>query len=497
MLLTDDFLLNYKRCRRRTYLDTYGDLTQQDSERDFVAKLRDENQLHVNMVLEGLSYSRIQSPEEDYKARAEETLLKMQESADYIYKGVLYPSSLHNLDSFLGDFISPTPSLDWEKVALVASPTLLVKQPGQSKFGDWQYVPVSIKLGRRPKPEYQIVAAFQALLLAGIQGEWSKKAQIILRSQNTYSVNLKHWIPRMQEVLAECLQMLQLQNEPEVFISRQRCGLCQWYSHCRAIAQSTQHLSLIPGVTPTRYESLQEMGITSLESLANAHFDLLSQAVTPEVAPSLQQQAQAIFYNKPLLSSHRQMNLTIPTAPIELYFDIEAEPERNLDYLLGVLVVNREQSTEQFHSFMAEKPEEERDIWEQFLDFVNQYPTAPIFHYSKYEVETIKRLGKLYCTPRKQIEEIVSRLVDVHRCVMASVTLPVENYSLKTLANWLGFEWRDSEARGDQSVCWYDTWLKTGDRAFLAALLRYNEDDCRATYRLKEWLVSFLAEATS
>lgn len=45
---------------------------------------------------------------------------------------------------------------------------------------------------------------------------------------------------------------------------------------------------------------------------------------------------------------------------------------------------------------------------------------------------------------------------------------------------------------GDQCVCWYDDWLKTGERSFIDSILRYNEDDCRATYRLKEWLWEFL-----
>ena len=44
---------------------------------------------------------------------------------------------------------------------------------------------------------------------------------------------------------------------------------------------------------------------------------------------------------------------------------------------------------------------------------------------------------------------------------------------------------------GDQCVCWYDQWLKTQDPSFLAAILRYNEDDCWATFYLKNWLVEF------
>ena len=85
---------------------------------------------------------------------------------------------------------------------------------------------------------------------------------------------------------------------------------------------------------------------------------------------------------------------------------------------------------------------------------------------------------------------LLSRCIDLHRHVVHSVTLPVESYSLKSLAQWLGFQWRDVGAGGDQCVCWYDQWLKTGERHFLEMILRYNEDDCRATFHLKHWLTA-------
>jgi predicted RecB family nuclease len=492
MLLTDESLLNYKRCRRRTYLEFHGDSTVQEPIKDFVLKLRQENQLQVAAILNERDYHQPSSPKHHYKERAAQTEALMQQGVECIVNGVLHPQFPTEMDTYLQSFL-PDVSLDTTGFVFQGTPTLLVKQPGQSRFGDWCYVPVLVKLGRRPKPEYQIVAAFQALLLAMIQGTWSE-SQIILRRQNTYQVNLTRWIPRLYEVLEECLEILRSHLEPEVFISRQRCSLCQWYNHCYTLAQTQQHLSLVPGVTPARYQALQEAGLHTLEAVACVKPEVLDQAVGEEVTTRLQRQAQALFYNQPFRTTR---TLSVPSAPIELYFDIEAEPEKKVDYLLGVLLVNHQTGTEHFYSFLAEQPEEEAIVWQQFLEFVSKYPDAPIFHYSEYEVDTIKRLAKLYQTPRAEVKEIIGRLVDVHRCVTTLVTLPVENYSLKTLANWLGFTWRDAEASGDQSVCWYDSWLKERDRAFLEAILRYNEDDCRATYRLKRWLTDFLADSTT
>jgi uncharacterized protein len=51
----------------------------------------------------------------------------------------------------------------------VSRPDLLIKQEGQSCFGDWIYVPAQIELGQRPKLEYQIIAAYNAHVLASVQ----------------------------------------------------------------------------------------------------------------------------------------------------------------------------------------------------------------------------------------------------------------------------------------------------------------------------------------
>jgi uncharacterized protein len=181
----------------------------------------------------------------------------------------------------------------------------------------------------------------------------------------------------------------------------------------------------------------------------------------------------------------------LPTAPVELYFDIEAAPEQNLVYLHGVLVVNRLSQTETFYPLLADRPEDEGVIWEQFLELVWQHPTAPIFHFCPYEVQTVKRLAEYYGTSSSLIEPLIGRFVDLHERVTRVATLPVESYALKPIARWLGFDWRDQDANGAQSIYWYAQWLTTGDRAYLDAILRYNEDDCRATYRVKDWLVDF------
>ncbi|MCC3486519.1 TM0106 family RecB-like putative nuclease [Microcoleus sp. PH2017_14_LAR_D_A] len=582
MLITDKLLLSYQRCNLRAFLDTLGDLKQQDPPSDFLLKLMRDSATYQQQTLESETYQQPYYPRGDWTAGAAATLSLMQQGVDRIYRGVLCQGELGKTNGetasisainrqYLPDIgeIPETPVhlsssiLHSSEITLVSRPHLLIKQPGDSNFGNWSYATADIWLSKKPKLDYQIIAAFHAKVLASMQGTMPETAWLMLRTKGLWAVNLYQRMPQMFEILDQCIEMLESVHKPEVFISRQKCTLCGWYTVCHAEAESIKHLSLLPGVTAKRYAILKVLGLTDLASLANANSDLL--ASYPEfvagVAVDVVQQARSTLLNQPFVreagssatdfvtdltdvkegssAADYVTNLTdvkdrgsattavnqfiripevagnslviakiesvkitenksaapsipapilrkkpipysqsvfLPIAPIELYFDIEAEPELNLDYLHGVLVVDRYNNTEKFHGFLAESPAEEGAIWEQFLELMWAYPIAPIFHFCDYEVKTFKRLAKLYNTPAYLWKPVLKRFVDIHKQVTQQAIMPVESYALKPIARWLGFDWRDAKA----------------DRDLLEAIVRYNEDDCRATYIVKDWLTNFL-----
>ena len=63
---------------------------------------------------------------------------------------------------------------------------------------------------------------------------------------------------------------------------------------------------------------------------------------------------------------------------------------------------------------------------------------------------------------------------------------------LKVLAGLAGFTWRDTNPSGEASMLWYEVAMGSGEAATgsRARILAYNEDDCRATRALREWLNS-------
>lgn len=58
---------------------------------------------------------------------------------------------------------------------------------------------------------------------------------------------------------------------------------------------------------------------------------------------------------------------------------------------------------------------------------------------------------------------------------------PLYCQSIKAIAKYLGFQWRDASPSGAASIERYNRWIETGDPAIKQRILDYNEDDCLAT----------------
>ena len=65
---------------------------------------------------------------------------------------------------------------------------------------------------------------------------------------------------------------------------------------------------------------------------------------------------------------------------------------------------------------------------------------------------------------------------------------PLPSYSIKDIAMYLGFKWRDESPSGALSIQWFNEYIQTKNPALMKRILEYNEDDCKATVVLKDKL---------
>ena len=73
--------------------------------------------------------------------------------------------------------------------------------------------------------------------------------------------------------------------------------------------------------------------------------------------------------------------------------------------------------------------------------------------------------------------------------------LPIYTYTLKEVANWLGFEWFDPLVDGATSIILFDKWYLHNDRSALDKAISYNSDDCKALIIIKDYLLKKLSAA--
>jgi len=84
-----------------------------------------------------------------------------------------------------------------------------------------------------------------------------------------------------------------------------------------------------------------------------------------------------------------------------------------------------------------------------------------------------------------------SKLVDLAPETTSKFVFPTYDNSLKSIAKCLGFTWRQADVDARESIVLYLDYLKDKktNQKNLKMIKEYNEDDCRATLIIKDWLV--------
>ena len=398
-----------------------------------------------------------------------DTLNLMRQGAPFIYHGVL---------------------IDGDKVGI---PDLLKREEGESLCGSYYYRPIDIKFASQARLEHTLQVLFYIALLEVIQGR-RPEGSLWLRlppgerpsdlPADALFVEERVTLEDDDPDFQAALHRLARGNEPRPFISA-TCKGCRWRAVCLPIAERSQDVSLIPGITRQAWQGLHERGLGTLPAVAAASVGQLIgiRGIGEKTAPAIINQARALVEGRPVY-------LDAPDLPepadSDVFFDVESYPLEGIYYLFGALV--RRGGEENYVYELARHPSEERQAWELFLRRIERLSGA-VYHYGSYERTAVKALLTRYGDdPRAQ--HLLKRLIDLERVLKASVALPLRGYSLKEVAPWLGFEWTGKTQAADDSMLAYDAWLRTGEPAHLDGILHYNEDDVRATAAICDWLRS-------
>ena len=171
------------------------------------------------------------------------------------------------------------------------------------------------------------------------------------------------------------------------------------------------------------------------------------------------------------------------------------EIARGLEYLFGYCYRN-EAGEIVYDAVWGRDRDAERVAFEQFVDWVvarrERHPGMHVYHYASYERTALTRLMGEHGTREEEVDDFLRQevLVDLYRVVKQALRASLDSYSIKAVEKLYGFERTADVSGGDESIVRFEEWVESGDDAILEEVERYNEEDCRSTFELHEWLLA-------
>lgn len=266
-----------------------------------------------------------------------------------------------------------------------------------------------------------------------------------------------------------------------------QCATCRFWDLCRPRLEELDDISLVfPGGTG---DAWRERGYPTVQSLIDAHLgepSALARAWRAGV-PVLRRPARSAGKGGPAL---------VPRADVEIDIDLEAYLDQGA-YLWGAF------DGELYHAFVT---------WEEVGGDAEEANFAAFWNWLmevRAEAHAAGKTFRAYCfaaggenywlkrsakhfdsVSAAEVQAFISsdEWVDVFALAKRRL-VGTDGLGLKVLGPAAGFTWRDEELDGEGSVA-LRRLAREGDERARDALLRYNEDDCRATRAVRDFLTA-------
>ncbi len=358
----------------------------------------------------------------------------------------------------------------------------LKRTEGASTVGSHHYLPVLHNHGDKIGRQQKLLLAVVGLVLARLQGVrpaigWVAGGPDGLLCKVLLSAKLYQ---EAERVLDE-VKSLQAGGDPPKLALNDHCHVCEFRPKCRKQAEQADDISLLGGISEKELKRYHRKGIFTLTQLsctfrARKRSNRVKRQ-DHDRYPALQ--ALAIREKK----IHVYGTPDLPSKPVQLFFDAEGVEGAGFVYLLGVLVV--EGDSHSMHSFWADDPNQEVQIFDSFLDLLAGYEDFSLFHYGAYEKALLRRMRNVV-TRSALVDRASDKAVNVLSLLRSCVYFPTFSNGLKDVGRYLGCTWKDEKSSGLQSLVWRARWEQDGNPVWKNKLVTYNAEDCAALKKTTE-----------
>jgi len=360
--------------------------------------------------------------------------------------------------------------------------------------GTPSYVPVMFVRNDKITQRDKLLLTFQAHALATVLGTLPAQARIVHgKEYRALRVRIEPLVGQVRGLIEQIEADLRRDSPPTLSLNG-HCNECEFRGACRGIAEATDDLSLLRGLSGKEVEELRGRGITTVAQLAHTYRPgrrgKRRAAGARKHDPALQ--AIALREKKVYVLYRPKM----PAPHVALYLDIEGVPDRDSYYLIGLLAVEEGRSTS--YSFWADDSTQEKAIWQACAEVVEGFRDYTVYHYGRYEQGFLDRVRQSSnADEAATIDHIRSKSCNVLAMIYSHFYFPTHSNSLKDIGKLLRAGWSADDASGIQSLAWRLTWEASHDEALKQQLLLYNREDCSALRKVTEFLLSACNDGTT
>src|SRR5947208_6188606 len=513
---------NHLACRHLTTLDlevAQGKRAEPDWAAPDLAVIRERGERHEREYLahlgaKGLTVDTLSHiPHQEEKRLLRETLALMERGAEVIAQGAL------------GDG-------EW-----FGRPDILRRVAARSKRWAWSYEVADTKLAKETKATTVLQRSLYSELLGKIPGPPPEVLWVIPPGEgfagekyrvSEYAAYYRYVKARLSEAVGSLPQAVPTRagqywlefarGRDTVAASHQEpvehCNICRWFRECDAQRRADDHLSLVADMRRQQRDQFAAWNAGTVAKLAalpipleekprhgskDAYVRMREQARVQVAGRTKNRLVHELL--RPVTEGMGFCRLPEPSRG-DVFMDFEGDPfvgDQGLQYLFGFAA--RDSGGEWlYHCRWALGRDEEKKAFEWLVDEIMRLraadPKMHVYHFGAYEPGTMKRLMGMHATREDEIDRMLraGMLVDLHQAFKQGVRASVEEYSLKKIEAFYGFQRETPLEKSRSAMRYIEHRLELGrgddemPEELRAVMEGYNREDCVSTSRLREWL---------
>ena len=397
-----------------------------------------------------------------------------------------------------------------ENRIIKANLPLLRKTSGKSVWGDFSYQPVLARQGKKVTREHRLILAMAGILIEKLQQSRVLSGLILHKENEKINIEKIRLTDNLNKELIDCISNLQkdMQSKapPPITSNRKKCTICSWRKECDAEAIKKGNLSEVSGIGAKREILLMKIGIKNIEDLSKIkHYNLKEKLEKfgkqhGDISNKIVLQSKSQITNKAIkIKPEITINDLNKSKGIFIY-DIESDPDIKHDFLHGFIRITSNIYNEidskklKYSPLLNLEKKTESFLWKRIKRKLNRNQDFPILHYGETEPLSLVKLAIRQGASPNEIYALKKRFIDIHLLIRENWCLPVKNYGLKSIAEWVGFEWKESNVDGARALLWWRQWKESRRLNHiysknLNSIFKYNRDDCIATLMIAKWLI--------